>query len=437
MLKKKALLYVTSVVPWPINRGAAHRTDQVLRALLDQQLAVDLICLNQSEPKSSSASIVARLRKQYPKLRHVTVRRHPNFIKNWRSSDAPHRLRYHAARAWEAATWRAGTINSAQHCPPNLEKLVRAKLSGTAYDIAWFNYLRVIPRGLSTNATVICDLHDYQTERIRADVLPTLHRWRRSYYLRHFFESERAALNLCDRVVAISPIEADRISVEMKPRQQIVCIPATDDPRSIGSKTSEFDLLYVGSRSDANVAGIKWFLEQCFPGIVAEIPLVKLLIQGTIINAPYLKGGPSTLKHGTNITLSGPVEDLASIYSSAKLVICPVLHGTGMKIKMVEAMAYGQAIVATSKAAEGIATDLGLQTHDDTGEFSAACVETLIDPGALERRRLVSRAIFERDHAHTQLASKLRALLEQERSELPDAGITGPAGNIVGDTVIG
>lgn len=400
------------MIPWPIDRGATHRTDQVLRCLLDQGFSIDLVCLNQSEANATSRSISERLRQRYPKLRQISVRRHPNFIKRWSSNDALPKIRYHAARAKDAVTWTAGRINSAEHCPPNFQALVQERLRQTSYDAVWFNYLRVVPPNLSaTGATVICDLHDYQTERIRADVLPKLAGWRRRYYLWRFAKSERATLNKCDIAIAISPIEAARFTRELNPRGQVVCIPATDDLNPKGEQRPDYDLLYVGSRSDANVAGVVWFLEKCFPQIVADLPLVRLLIQGTIINTPYLKGGSSSLRHGSHITLAGPVENLASVYAAATLVVCPVLHGTDMKIKMVEAMAYGKAIIATSKAAEGIATDLGLETYDEPEAFASACVATLSDPCAVARRRSVATATFDRDHDRAQMRTKIRELL--------------------------
>src|SRR5690606_12271931 len=92
--KRPSILFVTSVIPWPITRGAAHRTDQMLRALSARDLAVDLLCLNQSEADTPDAEIVARLRAQYPSLRHIMVRQHPKLARWRRVSDAARRIGY-------------------------------------------------------------------------------------------------------------------------------------------------------------------------------------------------------------------------------------------------------------------------------------------------------------------------------------------------------
>ncbi len=409
--KKKALLYVTSVIPWPINRGSAHRTDQVLRALLEQDCAVDLICLNQSEADASNLSIEARLRERYPNLRRVTVCRHPMLPVQTPWPDLVAKAKYNVVRWLEVMNGRAGTINAAWHCPPVLERAIEQHTASAIYDAIWFNYLRVLPRRHTAEAKIICDLHDYQTERIRADVLPTLPRRRRASYLARFARSEAAALARCDVAIAISPVERDLLVRDLKPQGEMVVIPAADDHHDRQPLPIAYDLLYVGSRSDANIVGLRWFMEQCFARIVSELPNVRLLIQGSIADMPALHDVLDRLPSGENIALSAAVESLEDVYSSVRLVVCPVLHGTGMKIKMVEAMSYGHAVVATSKAAEGIARDLGLETYDTPVDFSAACVQNLSHPDTLSKSQAASRATFARDHNHNQLIEQIAAAI--------------------------
>jgi glycosyltransferase involved in cell wall biosynthesis len=310
---------------------------------------------------------------------------------------------------------RTRTINATEYCPPNLEELVKSMLASGLYDYVWFNYLRVMPRNLKTSAKVICDLHDFQTERIRQDVLPRLKPDQRDDFLSRYESSEFSALSCCQKAIAMSPVEAEQFAGDQRVRSRIYYIPATDDaqtPIKTGSDY-KYDLLYVGSRSDANIEGLAWFLAKCFPLIIAVRPNVTLLIQGTIINAPFIKKHEGLKLNEANITLSGPVESLASTYGDGKVIICPVLHGTGMKIKMVEAMAYGKAIVATGKAAEGIATDLGLTTHDLPNDFASACLDALGNDDSERRMRSAALATFHRDHSRMKVMARcLEAVFE-------------------------
>lgn len=411
--KQIPLLYVTSVIPWPITRGAAHRTDQTLRALLDQNLAVDLLCLNQTEPTTSNASIAARLMARYPSLRHIVIHRHPKLARSIRGRDVFDRMHYQLALLSDRVNGRAHTINCAAHCPPSFGRMLNARLATVSYSAIWFNYLRVLPPHLVTDAKVVCDLHDYQTERIKTDVLPTVAASHRDRYLRRFRESECKALARCDLAIAISPVEMQRIIDDLKPRALMACLPATDDVHELASENEIADLLFVGSRSDANLVGIVWFLERCFPLIKATLPDVRLRIHGSIVSSLRLQQLASQFLNSRTLILTGTAEDMDEVYASAKVVICPLRHGTGMKIKMVEAMAYGKAIVATSKATEGIATDLGVECFDAPEAFAAACVHLLNDEEAFTRTRHSAQATFARDHDHARLGEKLAGLLRQ------------------------
>lgn len=417
--KQPALLYVTSVNPWPINRGAAHRTDQMLRALCAQDLAIDLLCLNQSEPDTANEAMRERLRRRYPSLRHVMVMRHPKLARSMSPADLWELARYQFAHMADGVAGRAHTINCAAHCPPAFASRLKGRLEQVPYTAVWFNYLRVLPRDLATDAKIICDLHDFQTERIRADVLPRLPADRRAKYLQRFKSSEMRALGQCDIAIAISSAEMNRIVGELEPRTRMVCVPATDFARApvSGQAHSEipYDLLFVGSRSDANIVGITWFLSCCLPQVIAALPQVRLRIHGAITEMPDLRHLVAKLKNGANITMSGPSEGMDDVYASARVVICPIRHGTGMKIKLIEAMAYGKAIVATSKALEGIATDLGLEAIDAPSAFAEACVRLMDDVNARRRSEQSALATFARDHEHTRLVERLASVLGKRR----------------------
>ncbi len=413
--KRSSILFVTSVIPWPITRGAAHRTDQMLRALSAQDLAIDLLCLNQSEANTLDAEIVSRLRERYPGLRHIMVRQHPKLAHSRRLRALARRVAYQIAHLADGMGGRAKTINCAAHCPPSFARDLDVRLKQVSYSAIWFNYLRVMPPDLATDAQIICDLHDYQTERIRADVLPKLRASRRADYLQRFRASEARALRRCDLAIAISSVEMQRIIDDLEPQGRLISVPATDFARAplpdAGRAARVYDLLFVGARSDANITGITWFLQDCFPLLAIALPQVKLRIHGAVTEMLALKQLVAQLPDSWNITLTGPTAAMDDVYASARVVICPIQHGTGMKIKMIEAMAHGMAIVATNKAGEGIATDLGLAFVDAPEAFAKACRLFIDDPRARARSEQTARATFARDHEHAQLVERLAGVL--------------------------
>ena len=86
----------------------------------------------------------------------------------------------------------------------------------------------------------------------------------------------------------------------------------------------------------------------------------------------------------------GPTAELAPFYSAARCVIAPMVSGTGISVKTIEALALGKPFVGTSKAYRGMPMDrieqAGLQAHDTPQAFADAIVQ------ALSAERLVSAA---------------------------------------------
>lgn len=133
-------------------------------------------------------------------------------------------------------------------------------------------------------------------------------------------------------------------------------------------------LIFTGSLSySANLDGIRWFLTDVFPIIQEQAPEVKLLITGRSGKAPLPEMG--------NIIRTGYVEDVRPFIASASISIAPILEGGGTRLKILEAMAVGTAVVATRKGAEGL--DVQDNEHvllaDTPDQFANAVLRLLQD----------------------------------------------------------
>ena len=95
----------------------------------------------------------------------------------------------------------------------------------------------------------------------------------------------------------------------------------------------------------------------------------------------------------------GFVEDIKSLYAEAGVVISPLRAGSGLKIKLIEALAYGKAVVATPKTLQGVEALLSeaVRLAEEPDKFSSAVTELLTDPNA--RADLATRGLTAL-HAH-------------------------------------
>jgi succinoglycan biosynthesis protein ExoO len=110
----------------------------------------------------------------------------------------------------------------------------------------------------------------------------------------------------------------------------------------------------------------------------------------------------------------GEIADLQSEYASAAVVVCPIEVGTGAKMKMLEALRFGKAIVATKCAAEGLEIpDKQAWYEEETLSECANSVTSLLsDHNAREQ---LENAAFEYGQQH---CSRARSLA-QMRTILP------------------
>jgi len=121
----------------------------------------------------------------------------------------------------------------------------------------------------------------------------------------------------------------------------------------------------------ANYDAMLWFIGEVFPLVLEKIPDAQLIITGDHANLPL----PS-LK---NVTLAGYVDDIKSLIASCSISIAPLLIGGGTRLKILEAMALGTPVVATSKGAEGLdaINNEHLSFADNPADF-AKCVINLL-----------------------------------------------------------
>lgn len=154
-----------------------------------------------------------------------------------------------------------------------------------------------------------------------------------------FIDEEIKRINLFDDVISISSDEMWFFSQFAK-NPNYYYIPHFIDKKA-NETTKEYDLLFIGSDNEFNKAGIKWFFDKVYPFLN---PGINILITGKIT---------TTIGEYKNVTKIKFVEDLDDIYLKSKILIAPMFGGTGLKIKVVEALSYQIPVVTTSKGIIG------------------------------------------------------------------------------------
>jgi len=132
--------------------------------------------------------------------------------------------------------------------------------------------------------------------------------------------------------------------------KKVVVIPnciSMQDYENLSVETSSNQIIFTGPfRYQVNYEAILWFVQHVFPTILKHLPDTQLVITGDHANLP--------LPSDQNITLTGFVDDIKPLIGASLVSIVPLLNGGGTRLKILEAMAIGTPVVATSKGAEGL-----------------------------------------------------------------------------------
>lgn len=133
-------------------------------------------------------------------------------------------------------------------------------------------------------------------------------------------------------------------------------------------------ILWVGALDWLpNVDSFWWFYKSIFPIIIDKNPKIKLYIVGS--NPP---NNILLLKH-PNIQVLGFVDNITNIMSKVQVCVVPLRVGGGMRVKILEMLAFGKSVVTTSVGCEGINVMNGvhLSIADDETSFADKVIELI------------------------------------------------------------
>lgn len=164
-------------------------------------------------------------------------------------------------------------------------------------------------------------------------------------------------------------------------------------------------LLMVGIYSySPNSDAADYFAKEIFPLIRSSYPDVELWFAG---------GSPESLKCYTmdysGVRFLGFVDNLGDVYKQARVVICPIRLGSGTRVKLVEAAAWGKPIVTTTVGAEGLELkeDFHVLYGDTSQKFAEQCTILLGDMDLCEKLGKNARALAEASYEKHQIIQNL------------------------------
>lgn len=361
---KPYVLMLCCKVPWPLHDGGAIVTRQA--ALWYSQMGYDVLmaCI---APKSADfqGNDVEALRPHF--LENVTFKLFPHdtsvtvfgAIKSLLDGTSYNIVRFEneAMFGWvQKQTTKA---------PPEIVHID---------SIFMTSYVEFIDR----KAKIPTLLRQHNVEYLIWEALAKRTKGLKSWYLgllaKRLKRDEQMALTRFDAVITITSNDAKEFK-KMGYRGPIVVLPIAVEPKVVSEVPQNQSIGFLGSMDwMPNQEGIEWLLKEVWPLVRRVVPAAELSVAGR--NMPsHLKSIPSKSVH-----IVGQVDNAQSFLSRHRVLVSPLLSGSGMRVKIVEGMAVGRPMVSTSVGAEGLPQDLpGLHIGDTPDNFAAKIITMLDD----------------------------------------------------------
>jgi O-antigen biosynthesis protein len=233
---------------------------------------------------------------------------------------------------------------------------------------------------------------------------------------------ELRTLPACDQVQVCTPANRDYLLSylpELAPKVVAGLRAGIDTTRYPfrPSAREPLTMLFVGSfRHDPNRVAMDWFAHEVMPLILAREPRAQLIVTGS--DPPPVHAYPD---FGGALHLVGYVDDVREPLGRYSVFVCPILSGSGVRVKLLEAFAAGIPVVSTRVGAEGLAREDGefCRLADDPAGFAERVLALFQDAGEAAQMAARARREVEANWDMAAITARLvegyRALVEERR----------------------
>lgn len=201
--------------------------------------------------------------------------------------------------------------------------------------------------------------------------------------------------------------------------ERILSIPITVDSselKRVCRSENSLNIMTLGTlHYPPNADGIRWFIQEVFPLVQAEISNVTLSVVGKNPPADFLQIAQQSQG---KIEVTGYVEDLTPNLERACLMVVPVRVGSGMRVRILEAFARGIPVVTTTIGLEGIDARPGedVLVADEPEDFAREVIRLAKDPDLQERLSNNGRELVEKVYDRKIALQKMDLVYSREEA---------------------
>lgn len=379
------ILQLSNKSPWPPQEGGPIAMNALINGLQHDGHEVHILTMSTDK---------------YP-VKHEEIPQEYATRTNFQSVYVDARI--HIIKAFTNLFSRS-SYNIERFVSADFDALLKELLTTNSYDVVILESLFVTPYietiRKCSQAKVILRAHNIE-HRIWARLASATNNPLKKLYLklltRRLLRYEKSVLPTVDGIAAITDKDA-HFFVEHAGKARVEVVPFGILPEQYiftPQDARNISLCHIGSMDwMPNKEGILWFLEKCWPGIHQVFPDLQLKLAG--------RNMPGKIKNHLwpGVEVVGEVDNARSFITNHPVMVVPLLSGSGVRVKIIEAMALGRTIITTTTGAEGIRYNKGeeLLIADSPVAFYEQIKFCVKNPEACARIGENARRLIETQH---------------------------------------
>ena len=302
--------------------------------------------------------------------------------------------------------------SASSHYSRRLMDAIKDLMSKSTFDLVvceWTPYAINLRGCLSVPSVVVA--HNVESEIWRRSFEVESHRLKRAYiYIqwKKMEQFERHALPRFTRIIALSDQDKTIISEWLSPERISLVSNGVDVNYFCTSGLSKkpHSIVFTGALDwHPTVDSILYFLDEIWPLVLKAFPDTSF----TVVGRRPMAALKERVAYSDGVILTGTVDDVRPYIDESSVYVAPLRIGSGSRLKILEALAMGKAVVSTTIGAEGleVVPEEHLLIADNAQSFATAIGRFFQDPKLCESLGNAGRALVEKKYQWKCLADRL------------------------------
>lgn len=398
------ILQVSNRVPYPLNEGGTIGIYNYTKGFFDAGCEVTLLAL-QPNRHSNEQENANRVLSQFARFEtfpiDTTVKPLAAFLNLFSNKS------YNVERFYNK----------------EFDQYLEKHLKENEYDVIQIEgtYPAVYSKTIFANSNALVSLRQHNVEyqiweRLASNTKNPIKKWYLNLLAKRLKSFEKRHLNIYSAVVPVTEDDGNLF------KQMGCTVPVFASPAGIdmqvwkpSEEVNSMDLYHIGSLEwMPNLEAVDWFLQDIWPDLKKAHSELRFFVAG--------KRMPERMKNLKleDVMMLGEVESATDFISDKGICVVPLLSGSGIRLKILEAMSAGKVVISTTIGAQGIDYINGenILIADTKEEFILAIASLKLDPGLANRLGNAAVKLIREQYSNESVVRKLVEFYEKRRSEL-------------------